>query len=204
MGTLTGHNILDRQRDLVQDVDAVRWDDPEALRWLNDGIRDLITKKPATHTVHGTIALAPTVQQTITGVAGAFALADILFNTTSTGVPTTTIRRVELSSLTAINQKWPLSTGATVQHWASDTEPHTFFVYPALPVTGVTRYVDAVVATLPPDLTDLSQTIPVDDIWANTLGYYLAFRLYSKDSDGTLAPAATQAYYTLFTNSIGA
>ena len=203
MGTLTGQAILTRQRDLVQDVDAVRWLDPEVLRWLNDGIRELCLKRPTAHTRHTTLALGATARQSVSSIQGAWAIVDVPFTLDELGNPGKSIRKCAVTDLDAIDPDWRNKTGNDVKHWAADVEPHTFYVYPGKP-KDITRHVNVVVAQTPPEVTSLAQVIPVDDIYANALGYYLAFRLYSKDSDSQASPAAATAYYTLFTNSLGA
>ena len=202
MGTLTGQAIVDRQRDLVQDVDAVRWQNTEVLRWLNDGVREVCLKKPSAYTRHGSLTLDPGAKQSISALPGAWAIVDVPYNLVS-GSPGRTIRKAAIADLDTIDPTWRTSEGDTVKHWVADVEPHTFFVYPAKQKT-TTRTVEVVVAQTPVDATTLATVIPIDDIYANALGYYLAFRLYSKDADSTASTSAAAAYYTLFTNSLGA
>lgn len=203
MGTLTGQNIVTRQRDLVQDVDAVRWQDPEVLRWLNDGIRELCVKRPSAYTRHATLTVGTTAKQTITSLPGAWAIVDVPYTVDSTGEPGKSIRKCSVADLDAIDPDWRTKTGNVIKNWAPDAEPHTFYVYPGK-TKDEDRYVNVVVAQTPPEVTSLAAVIPVDDIYANALGYYLAFRLYSKDADSQSSQAAATAYYTLFTNALGA
>lgn len=201
MGTITGQSILDRQRDLVQDIAAVRWLAPECLRWLNDGLRELCIKRPSSYILHAAISLGATAKNSIT-LAGATGILDIPHNVDSVGNPGRTIREASVSDLDMIEPDWRTSTGDTVRHWVKDAEPHTFYTYPGRPKTsGLARKVEVVYTATPPEMSAMANVIPVDDIYANALGYYLAFRMYSKDADAG-APSLAEAYYKLFLNAI--
>jgi hypothetical protein len=106
--------------------------------------------------------------------------------------------------LTAQAPNWFASEGTEIKHFMLDPDdPKVFYVYPAKHKTGAARKVELVYAAVPPSYVALSQTIALDDIYANALGYFLIFRMYSKDADEATNSAAAQAYYTLFTNSLG-
>jgi hypothetical protein len=204
MGTITGQDILTRQRDLIQDVDAVRWDNIESLRWLNDGLIEIVRLRPEAYTtrVAGSLALGTRQSLTSMTLPKAHAVLDVPANILSGGAIGDGITKADLRMLDRFEPTWRTKTATKVEHWSPiPNEPKSFYVYPG-PAT-VPHQVEMVVATAPPVLSSLSNAIPFDDIYANALGYYLAFRLYSKDADEATNAAAAQGYYTLFTNSLG-
>ena len=203
MGTYTGTDIRDRARDILQD-DGTRWLDPEVVRWIDDGQRDICIKKPSAFTKHNNFTLAASAKQGIAALTDGHAVLDVVCNLDASNAPTTGILPTNRTLLTAQDPSWFASKGTDIHHVMLDpSEPKVFYVYPALHKTGAARKVDLVYAAVPPEFVSLSQAIALDDIYANALGYYLLFRLYSKDADEATNAAAAQAYYTLFTQSLG-
>ncbi len=203
MGTITGQNILDRQRDLLQDVDVVRWSNTEVLRWLNDGIREAVKIKPTSYATRSAATLGAGTRQTLAGLGftTGYRILDVTANLDTDGTTLeSAITPADLRSLDRFEPSWRTKTGTSVKHWSPIPEdPKAFHVYPA----SSGKKVEVQVARTPPEMSVLSQAIPLDDIYANALGYYLAFRMYSKDTDEATNAAASQAYYTLFTQSLG-
>ncbi len=203
MGTYTGTDIRDRTRDILQD-DGTRWLDPEVVRFIDDGQREICLKKPSAFTKHTNFTLAAAAKQSIAALTDGHAVLDVVCNLDASNVPTTGIRQTSRGLLTMQDPSWFASKGTDIRHVMLDpSEPKTFYVYPALHKNGTARKVELVYAAVPPEFVLISQAIALDDIYANALGYYLLFRLYSKDADEASNAAAAQAYYTLFTQSLG-
>lgn len=203
MGTYTGNDLVTRAETLVQDQDAIRWPLAELPLWIDDAQREICIKKPSAFTKHANYSLAASAKQAITSLTDGHAVLDVLWNMSAADVPGAAIRRVDKSVLTAQLPSWPTSKGTDIKHWMQGEEPKVFYVYPALHKAGTARKVELLYAAVPPEYVALSQAIALDDIYANAIGYYLLFRMYSKESDEASNAAAAQAYYTLFTQSLG-
>jgi hypothetical protein len=64
MSVLTGNNLAERAKIVLNDVVGVRWTDPELLGWINDGRRAIAAVQPEPFN-----ALA---RRTVTLTAGAY------------------------------------------------------------------------------------------------------------------------------------
>lgn len=204
MGAITGTQIVSRARDLVQDVQGVRWLDPENLTWLNEGINYAVRKRPALYVRAAQVSLdASSPKQTLT-IAGAFAVLDVPYNVDGANHPARAIRRCTKLDIENLDPAWTTRKGDDVRHWMPGPEAHTFYVYPALPKTsGLGRRVEIHYAATPTPLATLSTVIPFDDVWADVLTNYLLFRLYSKDAEHAANEARASTYLTLVNTSLG-
>ncbi len=205
MATITGTNIVDRAAIVLQDTTGVRWpQDTELLLWLNDGQREIVLRKPDAYAQNETVALVGGTKQTIpaTGIQ----LLDVIRNMGTGGsTPGRAITRIDREILDEQRPDWHSSTAnAESKHYMFDTrDPKHFYVFP--PQHATPGKVEMVYAASPTDLSALSSTITLDDIYSGVLLDYILYRAYSKDADLTpSAPQRAVSHYNAFMASLGA
>ena len=82
MGTLTGTNIIDRARYVLQDSSGVRWTDAELLDYINDGQREITNLKPEAKATHLNVQLSTGTEQSLP--SGGLRLIKVNRNVSST------------------------------------------------------------------------------------------------------------------------
>jgi hypothetical protein len=194
--------VLNRVVDVLHDTGNIRWTEPELLRWLSDGQREIAIHHPDASVSNVAIQLtAGATKQTLP--ATAVRLVGILRNAGAAGVtPGRAIRIVDKNLLDASRPSWHSDQAETeVKNYTYDArDPRTFYVYPA-PLTGF--YVEAVLAVPPTELTATSDLLSVDDLYANPLVDYTLYRCFTKDAEYTGNKERAIAHYQAFAASIG-
>lgn len=193
---ISGSNIVDRVRVLLNDVSAVRWPDAEMLLWLNDGRREMAARQPKIFGGGSAIAhtTTPGVRQQV-AVTGAYRLVSIDSNADGQA-----IRAITRDQLDAFRPGWRNDTAAdNAQNWcADDVDPLGFWIYPQV---GAGKTLSAHAHITPPDLAALSATALPFDVHQPILTNYLCYRAYSKETEaGAIEKAA--AYFKLFTEAL--
>lgn len=196
MATITAQAILDKVQLLLQDTTNIRWADSELLGWLNDGQREICTVRPDACTTVGPITLSAGTKQSIP--AAGTAILKVIRNSSGPA-----IRKVPMDLLDSTVPAWhTASASATILHYMTDPRmPRTFYVYP--PATGGGT-VDALYGLAPTDVAAIGNTISVDDLWANALIDYVAYRAYLKDNDLIGNEARSAAHRKLFMEFLSA
>lgn len=194
-------DVVSRALTLANDPNGVRWTSTESLLWVNDGLVELVIRKPSAYTQHAPFTCAAGPKQTITGVTGALAVVDIPY-TLDSDIPDSAVRKAALADIAAIDPLWATKEGDTVKHWMPDADPRTFYVYPANEKT-TTRVVELVYAAIPSKVSSTGAALPVHDVYVPALANYLLYRYYSKDAENATNASLAAAYYTQFTNTIG-
>ena len=93
------------------------------------------------------------------------------------------------------------ATDPVVEHYVFDEDaPDTFWVYP--PNSGGGS-VEIIYSRAPSDLTDLSDTIVLNDIYSNVIVDYILYRAYSKDTDYAGNQERAASHYQAFNGSLG-
>ena len=199
---ITAESIIDRVRiQLIDNGDTYRWSDAELLKWLSDGQRTIVVAAPGNSSSTEIVPLVAGTKQNIPSDGNM--LLYIVRNTNAAGtVAGRAIRIVSREILDAQNPDWHTATAsATVQNYIFDPqEPTKYYVYP--PNTG-TGYVEMVYSHLPVDMTSLSDTLVVQDIYQTALFDYVMFRAHQKDSDFAAGQALASTYFQLFAAAIG-
>lgn len=198
MGSITGTNIVDRARRVLQDQASggTRWLDAEMLDWLNDSQREIVILKPEASSVVTDVTLAAGTKQTIpaTGVR----LLSVIRNTGGKS-----IRRVDRNVMDSENPDWHTDTANnTVDHYIFDEDaPTVFYVYP--PQSGTPGQIEINYSASPTDLSALGDTIYLPDVYANAMLDYVLYRAYMKDTEyaGNLQRASS--HYNAFFTSLG-
>lgn len=200
--SVTAQSIIDRVRiQLIDNGSIKRWSDSELLLWLSDGQRTIVTASPGNSSSTEVVPLVSGTKQTIPSDGNM--LLYIVRNTNAAGtVPGRAVRIVSREILDAQNPDWHSSTAsATVQNYIFDPqEPLIYYVYP--PNTGA-GYVELVYSHLPADMTSLSSTLVVQDIYQTALFDYVMFRAHQKDSDFAAGQAVASNYLQLFMAAVG-
>ena len=210
MGTVTGTNIIDRARFTLQDSSGVRWTDAELLTYLNDGQRELVNFRPEAKATHANVLLAAGTEQTLP--SGGLRLIKVTRNMSGSAADATggkSIRIIEEDLVNSIDPDWhdPTVTGysahgSVVKNYVFDgDDPKKFYVYPGIK-SGSSAYIEIVYSALPTDLSSVSSTIDVDDIYGNALLNFVLYRAYLKDAEYAANNQRAGSHYQLFTSSI--
>ena len=199
MGTITGTNIVNRARKILQDTTTggTRWLDAELLDWINDAQREVVLLKPNAYSTVEDLTLIAGTRQSLP--ASGLLLLSLVRNTSGRAV-----RRVDRNILDSENPVWHSSTAsATVEHYVFDEDsPTTFWVFPPQPNSGF-GVVELIMSTAPADLGSLGAVITLNDIYANVILDYLLYRAYSKDTDYAGNGQRAANHYQAFNNSLG-
>jgi len=203
MANILASTIVNKASVLLQDATNVRWTQAELLGWLNDGQREVVFLKPDAYATNETMKLATGTKQALP-VAG-LQLLSVVRNMGATGLtPGKAVRLVDRDILDVQLPDWHAAeASAEALHYVyDDRNPKNFYVYPPQPATGQ-GYVELVYSTAPADVA-LSDSIKLDDIYANALLDYIMYRAYSKDADYAANAGRASALYQAFMTSIGA
>jgi hypothetical protein len=201
MGTLTGTNIIDRAWIKSNDTSGaggVRWPAAEALKWLNDAQREIVNQLPKSNPVRVAAAMVSGTRQTLTGLSLTTGLAviDVVRN-----VGGRAITKRDRAWFDDQRPDWHTETAAASVHWMYDErDPKAFYLWP--PAVNAAS-VELIYSALPTDLTALTDTITLDDIYANAMQFFVLFSFYSKDAVYTKSPQFAAQYWGLFMQSLG-
>lgn len=197
MGTITAQAIVDRARHILQDTTTggTRWLDPELLRWLNDAQREVVLLKPNAYSAVEDVVLASGSKQALP--ASGLLLLSIVRNTAGKAV-----RRVDRNIMDSENDSWHMDSATSdIEHYIFDEDsPETFWVYPPNDGAGS---VEIIYSKAPEDVSDLANSITLNDIYSNVILDYLLYRAYSKDTDYAGNQQRAGNHYQAFNNSLG-
>jgi hypothetical protein len=211
MATVKVVDLIVRAQTLLQDEDSVRWTVTELQYWLNDGYRDVLNLRPDSNTLTGEFVCVAGPRQVLTTTfPNATRLVSVIRNT----APTSNkygVRLVNKSSLDDQRRGWYAETPTvSVEEYMFDPrQPREFLVYP--PATSATR-LEITYAQIPSPHTLTAQqltnaatteTIRIDDSFANALLDYVLYRAYSKDAEQQGNAARAVAHFQAFQNSLG-
>lgn len=193
----TAQFIISSATTTLQDPDNIRWSVPELLVYLNEGIRELITKRPDANPVKATITPVAGARQQIPAAGVAF--IDVLGNATG---QQRAITKVDVNLVSAINRDWRSSRSyGAARHFMFDPrEPRVFDLFPPSSGTGS---IDILYSAFPVDMTSASEAVPVSDQWQNALLNFVLSRAYSKDAEFGGNATAAAAYMGVFNAAIG-
>lgn len=198
--TIQAVELISRAGEILQDEEHIRWTVPELLRWVNDGAREIILRRPAARSITRPLPLAAGTKQEIP--ASGVQLLDVVRNLGANGsTPGRVIRRIDRQLLDDQMPDWHMAKkSAKIKHYTFDERaPKVFYVYPPA-ADGV--HVEALYSELPPVITDASETLDMGAEYLNALLSYMAYRAFSKDSEfanGTVAAL----HFEAFVNAVG-
>lgn len=200
MGTVTAGAIIDKAVTQLIDISGVRWTRAELLKWLNDGLRQIVLMQPNATNTPGAVQLTAGTRQLLP--TGGWMLLGIYRNMGITGTtPGRAVRIISRELLDGFNPSWHTAAASAVtQNYIYDLQDQTaYYVYP--PSTG-TNYLEINYSLQPTDLTSESQVIPMFDVFQAPLLDYVMFRACTKDAE--YAPGVTlgQMYLSTFTAAL--
>ncbi len=202
MPTLQAQDILNKASILLQDTTNVRWPQAELIGWLNDAMREITAVRPDQASKYVTIPLTAGTRQTLP--TDAIELMRVVRNIAADGVtPGMAIRKVPQELLDSQIPNWHSTTpSGVIRHFTYDgRDPHHFYVYP--PADGTTK-VEVLYNAPPVKLNAYTDTIVVDDIFANIALDYVMFRAYSKDLEEAGNAQRAQMHQKMFTDGLAA
>lgn len=197
MGIITAQNTINKAVGILQDLLHATWPEADLLIYYNDGVRQIVVKKPDANPVNAVVQLVAGAKQSIP--AGGLAMIDITRNMGATGATSgNNITLVDKAVLGAVLTNWTAVTAnATVIHWMYDpADPKTFYVYPPQPGTGM-GYVEMIYSAVPTAIA-IGAAIPIDDGYENALLNFILYRAWLKKQ-----PALAQGYWNLFLSDLG-
>lgn len=198
MATITAQSIVDKAGVVLQDTTNTRWPESELLGWLNDGQREVVLMKPDAYPQTEDVTLVEGTKQSIP--AAGLQLIDVVRNN---GTSKRAVRYIDRSILDEQLPSWHSSTAdAEVQHFTFDERnPKQFYVYPPQPSSGFGT-LEIVYSKAPTNIL-ITDTITIDDVYANALLDYILYRAYSKDADYTANAQRAVNAYNSFQSSLG-
>lgn len=198
MGTITGQQIVNRARRILQDTTTggTRWLDSELLDWINDAQREIVLLKPNSYSAVENLTLVQGTKQTLPA-------SGLLLLTVIRNVGGKAVRRVDRNILDSENPNWhSAASSSTVEHFVFDEDaPETFWVYPPQPATPGS--VEIIYSKAPAALGSLASTITLNDVYSNVILDYILYRAYSKDTDYAGNQQRAANHYNAFNNSLG-
>ena len=134
----TGRQIVERARLKAQDPEALRTSDPEALLWLGDAQREVVTWVPTAYTKSDVRTLAPGTRQTLAGLglADGISVVDVPRNVRASGESgrAITLRRREW--LDDHRPNWHLEQATQALHFMLDERDRALRYMTTDPDTG--------------------------------------------------------------------
>lgn len=193
-------SVLERVVGTLSDEGSVTWTLQDLVRYLNDGQRDMLVKRPDLFVVQIDHPLAMGVRQALP--ADGAKLLDIPCNTN--GVP---ITRVKRALLDAQAPGWRVLLGSDeIDHFTYDElQPKEFEVYPPAALGAEVRLEYSATPQdlpIPADGTTLAAiagNVGIPDLQATALHHYICFRCYA-EGDENVNAARAQQFLALFSN----
>ena len=180
MATVKVIDLIDRAETVLQDTNNTRWAQAELLGYLNDAQREIVMQRPDAKVTNATLTCAASSKQTLP--AGALRLIDVIRNVSGKA-----ITQIDRKVLDVQNPSWHTGSGnAAVEHFMYDpTDPKNFYVYP-VPTNSVQisiAYSESTSDITIGNYSSSTDTIGLDDTYANAILDYMLYRAYQKDSD---------------------
>lgn len=192
--------VSDRVSDLLIDPDLVRWSIEERIRWANEALGAILTRRPAAltrRTVHPLVA--GSLQRIPDGGSMLIDVTrNIAANGTTSGRP---IRRTDRQLLDDSDPDWQTGRAKAEirQYTFDDRMPTSFFTYP--PAIAGTK-VEVFDAALPADIAAVGDALSIGAEYLEAVVNYVCYRCNSKDSEFANGAVAAQ-YYQAFEASLG-
>lgn len=193
--------LFHRIDDLLLDFDRVRWPETERLRWANEAMGAILTRRPQAFSRREVVPLVAGAAQNVP--AGGSLLLDVVRNMGIDGAtPGRAIRRTSRTILDDADRDWYTRTSsAEIKNFTFDERlPEGFYVYP--PAVAGTN-VEIVYTRLPATVTDqVAGSFDIGPEYMEAVVNYVCYRCNSKDSEFSTPNVAT-AFYQAFEASLG-
>ena len=197
---LTMQAVDSRVSDLLIDPNRERWSADERIRWANEAMGAIMTRRPAAFARRIVHTLVAGVYQDLP--ADSSVLLDVVRNMKADGITSgRPIRRTDRQLLDDSDPDWmTMRPKAEVRQYVYDDRvPKSFFVYP--PVVAGTK-VELQDAALPADITSMAGTLGIGAEYLEAVVNYVCYRCNSKDSEFANGAIAA-AFYQAFEASLG-
>lgn len=194
----TAANIIDKARRVLNDTDATNYrnTDAELLGWLNSGLIQLSTVRPAACSETRIVNLVAGARQVVPSDANQ--LLDVIRNTNGNAV-----NRTEREYLDLLDPAWPTEVGVTtIQNWMYDTKKdmRAYYVYPPAEVGAK---LDLLLAVPPATMAATTDVVPVDDFYINALENFVVGKALSKETEDAGLLELAAAYLKAFVAEVG-
>lgn len=194
--------IVAATSDLLMDPDFKRWPVSERIRWGNEAMGAILTRRPAAFTTRVVVTLVAGTLQSIP--VGSSMFIDLARNIANDGVtPGGAIRRSDRQQLDDADSDWHSGTAkARIQQYVFDDRmPTEFYVYPpAIAGTKAELWHAPLPATLAEDNTAGSWDIGAE--YQEAVVNYICYRCKAKDSEEG-SPTDAIGFYQAFETALG-
>ncbi|KDR25960.1 DUF6682 family protein [Caballeronia zhejiangensis] len=198
---ITVQDVIDRTSDVLNDVDLLRWKLEERLRWIHDALREIATRKPSAMEQTSVWTLVAGTRQTVPD--DSLRLIDMPRNIAADGVtPGYAITPTSRAELDTQIPDWHMARVSTrIRHvtYDYDADPLHFYVYPPA-ADGVK--VEAINCANPPELTALTDVLPIRDKYVSAITSFVLYRALSRESEDASGQLAA-AHYSAFAGALG-
>jgi hypothetical protein len=187
---MTPQDIIIGARPILNDTDPVtpRQTDVELLKYVNDGLREMVPLQPTLFSTIGDMVCDPdSCEQAITFVDAAALLEVLCIHEGEALTP------FDMMAMGAFNPGWRTDPGGPARQWTRfANDPLRFYLYPKAPAT--LQVIDVRYARIPAAyaLADVITEIPVT--LQPALIDYVVYRAESKDDEHVLSQRASQFY----------
>lgn len=198
---LSVNELFSRIDDLLLDFDRVRWSETERLRWANEAMGAILTRRPQAFSRREIVPLVAGASQNIPD--GGAMLLDVVRNMGANGTtPGRAIRRTSRTILDDSDRDWYSKTAsATIKNFTFDERlPAGFYVFP--PAVAGTQ-VELVYARLPAVVTSNTGSFDIGPEYMEAVVNYVCYRCNSKDSEYANGPNVAAGFYQAFEASLG-
>jgi len=193
-------DVLTRTDDLLIDAGRTRWTAAERIRWMNECMGAILTRRPSAFSKSVVVTLAAGTKQEIAGDM----LLDVPRNMAADGVkPGKSIRRTDRQLLDDSDPEWHTGKpAAAIKHYTFDDRlPKQFYCYP--PAIAGTK-VETHQSVLPAPIADTATTgnLDIGAEYLESVVNYVCYRCHTKDSEFAVSAMAV-AFYQAFEASLG-
>lgn len=194
--------IINNARVLLQDTDAggIRWVDAELIAWLNEATAEVVRIHPEANSKNTDLALVSGTKQRIPN--DGVQLINVVRNVGPLGEPGRVVRLIDHNILNNERPDWhtdPVQPVVT-RYTFDPKDPFTFYVYPPNNGTGK---VTLVYSGAPEVVNQLTDNLPVPDIYAAPVVNYICFRAWLKQVGDQVSEQRAASYLALFNNAMG-
>jgi hypothetical protein len=196
----TVNDVVKRVGAILVDPEALRWTVEERTLWVNDGLRELLVRKPAAYTRHVMLALKEGEVQALPGDCRT--LVEVRQSYLPSEALYAAVPRVGRALLSATRPAWAGKAGrGEVRNWCwEESDPDRFYVYPPQPEDDQGT-VELIYYARPPWLQG-DDPLPVGDEYTAVLVNYVLFRAYSKDAEFAANAQIAAQYFQVFTSAL--
>lgn len=188
-------DVLGRAALVLNDPTYERWTQAELIGHLNDGVLAIAVARPDALATTGTLTLVAGARQSLP--ASALKLLSVDWREDGRAVT-----YVERDLLDRLLPTWRVATAtAKTKHWLYDNRtPKVFDVYP--PAKAATT-VQATWAVVPTKLVQVTDVVPLDEVYINPLVEFVAYKAYSVDTEFSRQPQVAAAKLNAFRMMLG-